>query len=335
MNLLLQAAPFFPAQASGLARRVDWLLFALLGFSALILLVVFGLMLFFGVRYRARSTASRRGRIRNTTPIEVTWVALATVLFLAQFLWAGKVYFDMRQPPAGAASIYVVGKQWMWKVYHPGGRQEINELHVPIGQPVRLVMTSKDVIHSFYVPALRTKQDLLPDRYSHLWFQVTEPGTYRLKCAEYCGTDHSAMRGFLFAMTPSDYQRWAGAGADRIAPVPGTPGTRLAGLALEGQGEFFRLGCNACHVPGAALRAPRLDGLWRRPVLLKNGQTVTGDEQYIRESLLRPNAKISAGYAEPSLMPTYEGQLDDEQIAELIEFIKSLEYGWPEEFSPR
>lgn len=321
-----------PQTASEAAEDVDLLFLALLGFSALIVLVVFGLVLVFGIRYRAGSSASRRDPVTRTTPIELTWLGAATVAFLALFLWAARVYFDMEQPPEDAMSIYVVGKQWMWKAEHPSGRREINALHVPVGEPVRLVMTSQDVIHSFYVPAFRVKQDVLPGRFTALWFEATRIGRYPFQCAEYCGADHSLMGGTVTVMSPADYQRWASAASD-AEPVPGTPGIG-APLAVRGRGAFFRFGCNSCHLPGASVRAPRLDGIWSNEVRLNNGESVIADEHYIRESILEPNAKISAGYPEPSLMPTYRGQVTEEDLRELIELVRSIEHGWPEEVAP-
>jgi cytochrome c oxidase subunit 2 len=316
--------------ASSVADRVDWLLYALLAMASLIVATVFGLIVFYGVRYRATAKADRSDPVSNTTPIELAWTSATFFGFLGLFFWGAHVYFDIKQPPEHATTVYVVGKQWMWKVYHPEGRQEINSLHVPTGQPVRLVLTSQDVIHSFFVPAFRLKQDAVPGRYTDMWFEVTHPGRYVLKCAEYCGTDHSGMRGEVVALRPHDYQVWASARPERGA-VPGTPGTPEGGLAVRGRGAFFQLGCNSCHIPRGSKRAPRLDGIWMQEIRLHNGETVVGDQQYIRESILEPNAKISAGYEEPSLMPTYAGQVTEEQLIELIELIRSLEHGWPEE----
>jgi cytochrome c oxidase subunit 2 len=222
--------------------------------------------------------------------------------------------------------VYVVAKQWMWKVQHPGGRREINTLHVPRGRAVKLTLTSQDVIHSFYVPAFRVKMDVLPDRYTTAWFQATKTGTFHLFCAEYCGTEHSLMRGRVVVMEPAAYQAWLGPGAQQ-EPIPGMPGTAEAPLRVHGRGAFFQAGCNACHVPDSDLRAPRLEWLFGSEVQLRNGQTVRADEEYLRESILEPNAKAVAGYPTPSLMPTYRGQVSEEQVVELIEYIKSLAPG--------
>jgi cytochrome c oxidase subunit 2 len=217
----------------------------------------------------------------------------------------------------------------MWKTYQPNGREEIDALHIPVGVPIKLVMTSQDVIHSFYIPDFRVKQDVLPERYTTMWFTATKPGRYRIRCAQYCGTDHSVMTGWVEAMVPADYQQWLDAAPALEPTVNGTPGTPIAPMATGINGIFSSAGCIACHVPNSSVRAPRLDGIFDRPVRLVNGQTVSGDEQYIRESILFPNAKISAGYPQPSLMPSYNGQLTEPQLRELVSFIKSIRDGWP------
>ncbi|MCC6661244.1 MAG: c-type cytochrome [Phycisphaerales bacterium] len=320
--------------SSSSAARFSDVFTALMVFAGAIVLLVLGLVVVYCTRYRAGSGADRSGRLVHVGKLEALAIGAMAVTFGALFVWAAKLYFDNATPPADARTIYIVARQWMWKVEHPGGRREINELHIPIGEPVRLVMISQDVIHSFFIPRFRLKQDVLPTRYTTLWFVAYEPGEFHLFCSQYCGADHSQMRGTVVAMEPAEFQRWLGPSPMVPAPVPGTPGTPQGGLAAGGRSVFFALGCNACHVPGASVRAPRLDGIWDRPIALRNGQTVTGDEQYIRESILDPNAKISAGYTPPSLMPTYRGTVTPEQITQLIEFIKSLRDGWPPGLSP-
>ena len=327
-------ASLLPERASTNAASVDHLFVALLAFAGGLLVLVFGLMVGFGVRYRRGTKVSRSMGPRSTLKMELSWIAAMTLLGFGLFLWAAKVYFDVERPPASAVPIYVVGKQWMWKVSHPGGREEINELHVPVGEPVKLVMTSQDVIHSFYVPAFRQKQDVLPNRYTTLWFQADRTGRFPFYCAEYCGTDHSAMRGAVVVMEPHQYQRWLSAGSPGEAPVPGTPGTPGAPLVTRGKGPFFHYGCNSCHTRDSAVRAPRLDGLFGREVRLHNGSSVIADEDYIRESIVDPNAKIVAGYPAPSLMPTYKGQITDAELRELIELLRSIREGWPAEERP-
>lgn len=323
--------PLFPQEASTGAPEVDHIYYALLGFGAFFTLAIAGLIVYFAIKYRAGSDADRSNPIENTTRYEVVWIVIPTVLSLFLFAWAAKAYLDLSQPPADAQPIYVVGKQWMWKIQHPEGPREINELHVPAGVPIKLVMTSQDVIHSFYVPAFRVKQDVLPDRYTALWFQADAPGTYHLFCAEYCGTGHSSMIGHVVVMTPDDYAAWLSAAAAGVAPVPGSPGTDGAVMAHEGKGPFFEYGCSSCHLPTSSVRAPRLDGLYGQEIALDNGQHVIADEEYIRESILEPQAKIAAGYQTPSLMPTYRGQVDEEDLRELVEFVRGLRDGWPDQ----
>ncbi len=316
--------------ASTAAPRVDRVFYLLLGVSAFFTLVIAGMIFFFGIRYRSGVEARRGRRLRRGWILEATWIGVPALIALGIFYWAAVVYIDLTTPPPGARVIYVVGKQWMWKVHHASGRQEIDTLHVPTGEPVRLLLYSQDVVHSFFVPAFRVKQDVVPGRYTSLWFEATRPGRYLLECSQYCGAGHSDMRGEVVVLPPVEFERWLSARSP-VDAVPGTPGTPGAPLAQMGKGAFYRLGCNACHLPGAAVRAPRLDGIYGREVVLRNGQRVIADEQYLRESILDPQAKLVAGYQAPSLMPTYKGQLGEEQIFELIEFIKSIRDGWPEE----
>ncbi|HEX7009833.1 MAG TPA: cytochrome c oxidase subunit II, partial [Phycisphaeraceae bacterium] len=311
--------PLFPPAASNFAETVDAYYFSIVTFAAFFTLLICFLILFFAAKYHHGRFANRLNPIQQTLRYEVTWVTIPALIALGLFGWSAKGYYDYARPPQDARTIYIVGKQWMWKAQHAEGPREINELHVPVGEPIMLVMTSQDVIHSFFVPAFRIKRDVLPDRYTRLWFVATQPGRYHLFCAEYCGADHSMMIGQVVAMSPGDFADWLSAGAPPgEGPVPGTPGTADAPLAVRGAGAFFRLGCNACHVPDAAVRAPRLDGLWGRPSLMRNGETVTVDERYIRESILNPNARIVAGYPAPSLMPTYQGQVSEEELQQLV-----------------
>lgn len=321
-----------PPGASESAASVDLIFWVLVITSSLIVLLLAVLVVTFGVRYRAGSKASRANPPRSMAFLEVLWIVIFTVYGLVIFFWAAGVFFRDSQPPSDARTIYVVGKQWMWKIQHESGRREINELHVPLGDPIRLVMHSQDVIHSFYVPAFRLKQDVLPNRYTSLWFTAKKPGEYFLFCAEYCGADHSRMRGRVKVMEPADFQRWLSAGPG--AAIPGTPGTPQAPLVGKGAGAFSRLGCGACHGLGATLIAPRLDGLFGREVHLRNDETVIADENYIRESILNPSAKIVAGFPSPSLMPTYLGRVNDQDIIELIQFLKSIKDGWHPESAP-
>jgi cytochrome c oxidase subunit II len=242
--------------------------------------------------------------------IELTWIFVPLALFLAAFVWAADLYFDHFAAPAGAQPVFIVARQWMWKVEHPDGRREINELHVARGTPVKLIMTSQDVIHSFFVPAFRVKQDVLPGRYSSLWFQARESGEFHLFCAEYCGTDHARMGGRIVVMEPADYGRWLNTGEARLS------------MAQRGEALFRQFGCSGCHGVEAAVHAPKLEGLFGRPVPLAGGKIVIADELYLRDSILDPSKEVAAGY-EP-IMPSFAGQVNDEQILDLIAYIESL-----------
>lgn len=332
--VILSQFRLFPERASSSAWQVDMLFFALLGFSLLIVLTVMALVIGFAIRYRAGNTAaSREGAIRNTLKYESVWVVAFTGIGLGIFGWASWVYFGLQRAPEDATPVYIIAKQWMWKVSHaqPNGPTEIDELHVPVGEAIRLVMTSEDVIHSFYIPAFRIKQDVLPGRYTSTWFQATEPGTYALKCSEYCGTGHAQMDGHVVVMPPDEYQRWLESQPREPAPPPAAPGAPGTNMVVDRDLLFTQFGCNACHLKDSAQYAPRLDGVYGGEVHLDNGQTIVADEQYIRESILRPNARISAGYPSPSLMPAYEGQISEAQLQQLVEFIRSLQHGWPDE----
>ena len=242
--------------------------------------------------------------------IEVSWTVIPTLLFMGAFAWGAVVYFDIQHVPEGTIHINVVGKQWMWKIQHPSGNREIDELHVPVGRVVKLTMASQDVIHSFFIPAFRIKQDVVPGRYTTEWFVATKPGTYHLFCAEYCGKDHSGMIGKVVVMKPEDYEAWL---------VKGAPADTLV---QSGERLFRELGCSGCHMGTGVVRAPPLEGLFGRPTPLQNRELVIADEAYIRDSILLPEKQITAGY-EP-LMPSYQGRLEEDQLLELIAYIRSL-----------
>jgi len=301
----------FPVQASTFAVKVDQLYWFLIGvtvfFGGLIAILVIG----FAIRYRRRPghVAEQPGHGVESTLLELFWTAVPLVLVIVMFVWASKLFLDQSIPPIGAEEVYAVGKQWMWKIQHPNGRREINELHVPVGRPVKVTLSSQDVIHSFFIPAFRIKQDAVPGRYTTMWFEPTKPGEYHLFCAEYCGTDHSHMIGRVVVMEDVDYQNWLG-GYTAETPVE------------AGQKLFVEYDCASCHESGRRQRCPMLGGLYGTEILLNNGQHVLFDEAYIREKLLYPNAKIPAGF--PPIMPTFRGQLTEEQIIALIAYIKSL-----------
>jgi len=230
---------------------------------------------------------------------------------LTFFWWGAKIFFYNAVPPPNAMDVYVVGKQWMWKLQYPGGQREINELHVPTGQPVKITLASEDVIHSFFIPALRIKHDVVPGHYDTMWFNANKPGRYHIFCAEYCGTEHSGMVGWITIMTPSDYQNWLAGG--------GTSGT----MAQQGERQFEQLGCSGCHLQDRPGRGPSLRGLYGSRVQLTNGQPVLADDAYIRESILNPDARTVAGF-KPGVMPSFQGQISEEGILQLVVYIKSL-----------
>lgn len=301
---------FLPATASSHASAMNWLFAGLVATSAFILLLVFGLMIVFCVRYRRGSGADRGDRLKKTWAVEVGWTAATFVLFMGLYAWGANLYIDLHRPPADADDIYVVGKQWMWKVEHPGGQKEIDALHVPVGRPVRLVLTSQDVIHDFAIPAFRIRQDAVPGRYETLWFTPTEVGEYRLFCAEFCGTEHAHMGGMVTVMEPGDFQRWLDAqGAGET-------------LAQEGASLFRQYGCSGCHGGASTVRAPPLEGLYGRPVPLAGGGTVIADDRYIRDSILMPRAQVAAGY--PAVMPSFAGQIGEDDLVKIVAYVKSL-----------
>jgi len=302
--------PLFPESASTMASRVDSLYFFLLALSTFFSLLIAGLIVFYAVKTRRRAADSVGSQIQGGLVLELTWTIVPLLITMVIFVWGASVFFAMSRPPDETINIYVVGKQWMWKFQHLDGQREINELHVPVGRPVKLIMTSEDVIHDVFVPAFRIKADVVPGRYTHLWFQSTKPGRYRLFCAEYCGTKHSGMIGQVVVMDPSEYQTWLSGGASE------------GSLASAGAKLFQDLACNTCHRPDAQGRGPVLEGLFGKTVTLQNGETLTVDEAYVRESILQPAAKIASGFQ--PIMPTFQGLVTEEQLLELIEYVKSL-----------
>jgi cytochrome c oxidase subunit 2 len=300
----------FPDQASSFAPHVDALYVFLLGVAAFFTIVIFLAIVFLALYYRRSAVRDRRRQVgAKYWILESIWIIVPLALTTVMFVWGAAAYFEQRVMPADAMEITVVGKQWMWKIQHPQGRSEINELHVPVGQPVVLRMVSEDVIHSFYLPAFRVKMDVLPDRYTSLWFQATKPGIYHLFCAEYCGTEHADMSGSVIVMPPDEYAEWL-AGGDEQPPT--TAGEEL----------FTRFRCDTCHFQGGQPRGPSLANLFGQPVRMSDGTIVTADEAYLRESILNPAAKVVAGFQ--PIMPTFTPPPTEEQVFHLIEYIKSL-----------
>lgn len=308
---MLRDFPLFPPQASTYAGREDALFFFLVGVTVFFVALIFLLVIYFAIRYRRRRKDERPRPVREPHWLEATWILVPFGLTVIMFVWGAQLYFFASRPPADAIEILVVGKQWMWKFQHPEGPREIDELHVPVGVPIKLTMTSEDVIHSFFVPAFRIKRDVVPGRYATAWFEATRPGVYRLFCAQYCGTAHAGMTGSVVVMAPVDYERWLRGGAPGVTPV-------AAGEIL-----FQRMGCGSCHRPDSGGRGPSLIGVFGHPVRLQGGGTVTADETYLRESILDPQAKIVAGYQ--PVMPTFKGQVSEDGLAQLIAYIKSLQ----------
>jgi cytochrome c oxidase subunit II len=300
----------FPEQASTFAGRVDNLYFFMLAVTAFFSVLIAVLVVSLAFKYRRRQADEVGANIHGSTALEVVWTVIPLGIAMVMFVWGVSVYFALAQPPADAMEVYVIGKRWMWKAQHLTGQREINELHVPVGQPVKLLIASEDVIHSYYIPAFRTKMDAVPGKTTSLWFEANAPGEYQLFCAEYCGLQHSGMIGKIIAMEPRAFQEWLG-GAVQQGSLP-EAGERL----------FTELGCVTCHRDDAGARGPSLVNLFGSPVQLADGRTVIADEAYLRESILNPTAKMVAGYA--PLMPTYQGQVSEEGLASLIAYIKAL-----------
>lgn len=302
--------PFVPEQASTMAGEVDNLTFFLVGMSTFFTVLIALMVIVFAVKYRRRNPDQVGSSFENSAFLEITWTVIPLLIVLFTFGWGLKVFFGLSRPPADAVSYYVTGKQWMWKLQHPTGQREINELHVPVGQPTRLVMTSEDVIHSFFVPAFRVKADVVPGRTTSLWFTPTKPGRYHLFCTEFCGTEHSRMIGSIVVQEPGDYQAW-------LAGAPAAKATAGGGEAL-----FAQYACDTCHKAEPGGRGPVLHGILGTEVALSDGTKVLVDDAYIRESILNPTAKLVQGY-EP-LMPSFQGQISDEALAQLVTYVKSL-----------
>jgi cytochrome c oxidase subunit 2 len=302
--------PLFPVQASTFAGQVDAIYFFLIAISVFFCALIFGLVIYFTVKYRRRSEGERPPAIHIDMRLEIIWTVIPFILVMISFAWGATVFLNMSQPPENAIEIRAVGRQWMWKFQHPGGGREINELHVPVGTPVKMLLASEDVIHSFFVPAFRVKMDVVPGKYTAVWFEATREGEFHLFCAEYCGTLHSGMIGRVVAMRPVDYQRWL---TEQGSAEP---------LAVTGERLFHQRGCAACHQTPANDLGPSLLGLFGRRVQLASGESVVANDEYVREAILNPHAKIVAGY-EPT-MPTFQGQLSEEALHQIIAYLKSL-----------
>ncbi len=300
---------FLPEQASSFALQVDLLYLYLTAVSAFFTIGIVGFIIFFSIKYRRRSDADRPPMTVSNLLLEITWIVVPLALSFVMFIWGAAIFFKMASPPKESMDVYVTGKQWMWKIQHVNGHREINELHVPVGKPVRLTMTSEDVIHSFFIPAFRIKADVIPGSYSKLWFEATKPGKYHLFCAEYCGTKHSGMIGSIIVMEQRDYDAWLG-------------NTKDSSLAEAGQKLFKTMGCVSCHSADSDIKGPNLEGIYGKQVRLQDGSVITAEERYLRESLLAPNAKLTEGFT--ANMPSYQGLMTEEQILQLISYMRTL-----------
>jgi cytochrome c oxidase subunit 2 len=314
---------FIPDQASSVAPDVDLFFAFMVVVSAFFSLSIAGLIVYFGLRYRHGRVPQaplhhdelelgHASHSQGALVLEIAWTVIPLGLCMVMFVWGTRLFFTLARAPADSVQMYAIGKQWMWKFQHPEGRREINELHVPVGQNVQLMMNSEDVIHSLFVPAFRVKQDVVPGRYTSLWFRATQTGTFHLFCAEYCGTQHSGMIGHVTVMEPRDYEAWLAGGTERSTLT----------LAQAGEKLFTERACATCHLPTGQGRGPSLIGVAGAPVKLASGGTVVADETYLRESILMPATKLTAGF-EP-VMPTFQGQLSEEQVVALVAYIKSL-----------
>ncbi|HEY4641635.1 MAG TPA: c-type cytochrome, partial [Thermoanaerobaculia bacterium] len=241
--------------------------------------------------------------------LEMAWIVIPSIIFVGIFIWGSWLYFHLSRVPDHALDIYATGKQWMWKFQHPTGQREINTLHVPINRPIKITMASEDVIHSLYFPYFRTKADVLPSRYRTMWFQATKTGRFHIFCAEYCGTLHSGMIGWVEVMEPADYQKWLAGGTE-------------GSMASQGEQLFQKYACNTCHTNDASGRGPVLLGLFGRDVTLSDNATVKADENYVRESILNPTAKVVKGFQ--PIMPTFQGQVSEDDLMKLLAYVKSI-----------
>ena len=304
--------PFWPVISAKQGVAVDNLLIAEIAISALTVLAVSAMMVTFCIRYRRGSLASRANLMQKTWRVEIGWTIATLIGFLALFVWGAAIYTWLFRSPPGEIEIFVVGKQWMWKVQHPGGQREINTLHVPAGKTIRLVFASEDVVHSFFIPAFRIKHDVVPGAYETLWFKGTKPGVYRLECTQYCGDQHATMTGEVVVMTPPDYANWlTDQGVSRS-------------LAEQGEALFRAYGCSGCHGPNSTVHAPPLEGLYGNLVHLQDGTVRRADEAYLRDCILTPRTFTVAGY--PPVMPDFSGQISEDDLAKIVAYIQSLAY---------
>jgi len=313
--------PFIPDSASTFSWKVDAVYFYLSGVTLFFTLLISAVLIFFVLRYRRRSPYEIPRPVAGSHKLETLWTVIPFIIAMTIFGWSAKVYFEQYSPPQNAMEVYVVGKQWMWKIQHSTGQREINELHVPVGKKIKLIMTTEDVIHDFYVPAFRMKADVVPGKYTTQWFEATKTGTYHLFCAEYCGMNHSGMIGSVVVMESREFDNWLSGNVSNTTP------------AVAGQQLYQTLGCVSCHgANGEGGRGPTLAGLFGRQTQLAGGQTIRADESYVRESILNPQAKLVEGFG--PIMPTFQGQISEDQLMQVLAFIKSLQVENPQQAVP-
>lgn len=303
--------PLFPESASTFAWQIDALYFYLIVISVAFMVPIVAAIFWFIVRYREREKFATPEEIHGSIVLETVWSIIPFIISMTIFLGGAVVYYTQYRMPDEAMQVYVVGKQWMWKIQHETGQREINQLHVPVNTKVKLTMTTEDVLHDFSIPAFRTKADVVPGRYTYLWFEATKPGTYHLFCAEYCGLNHSGMIGSVVVLEQDDFERWLQGNASNQTPVE------------QGRDLFEnKLGCASCHAAGSGQRGAVLDNIFGKEVKFVGGGTAIRDDEYIRNSILNPSSQVVEGYQ--PIMPTFKGQVTEEQLMALVAYIKSL-----------
>jgi len=310
--MMISDFPLWPDQASTVAGQVDALYIFLILVTGSVSILIFLTIFILAIKYRRTPQNELAQEQEPPKLLEAGWIIVPFIIFMGIFVWGAWLYFQLARVPDNALDIYATGKQWMWKFQHPSGQREIDMLHVPVGRPIRITMASEDVIHSLFFPAFRTKVDVLPNRYRTLWFQATRTGRFHIFCAEYCGTQHSGMIGWVDVMEPTDYEKWL---------AGGTEGT----LASQGEKLFQKYACNTCHTNDSTARGPVLIGLYGKDVTLSDNSVIKADDNYIRESILNPQAKIVQGFT--GIMPTFQGQVNEDDLLKLLAYIKSLNVG--------
>jgi cytochrome c oxidase subunit 2 len=301
--------PLFPEQASSIAPLVDGLYLFLVAVTGAVSLLIWLVIFYFAIKYRRRPDNELAQEQEPPAFLEMTWTVVPLIIFIGIFVAGAWVFLRMQVVPRNALEVYATGRQWMWKFQHPTGQREINELHVPVGRAVKITMASEDVIHSLWFPVFRVKADVLPNRYRTMWFEATKTGRFHIFCAEYCGTSHSGMIGSVIVMEPTDYQRWLAGGTE-------------GSLASQGEKLFQKYACNTCHLDNGTGRGPMLAGSYGKTRPLTNGSSAVFDDNYIRESILHPQAKIAAGFQ--PVMPTFQGQVSEEDLIRLLAYVKSM-----------